>query len=133
MDNDYIKKRKHFETRLEVLKGNRTKLEPELKEINQYLSPETGAFNEPISEKKSKKDPYYKQNINTLPMYYINNLATAMVTNLTPSRLKWFRLKVEDETREESIYLTDTPLFGINCFGINCSTTYLSPICYSPN
>lgn len=107
MDNDYIKKRKHFETRLEVLKGNRTKLEPELKEINQYLSPETGAFNEPISEKKSKKDPYYKQNINTLPMYYINNLATAMVTNLTPSRLKWFRLKVEDETREESIYLTE--------------------------
>ena len=107
MDNEYIKRRKHFENRLEFLKGNRTKLEPELKEINQYLSPETGAFNEPITEKKMKKDSYYKQNINTLPMYYINNLATAMVTNLTPSRLKWFRLKVEDETREESIYLND--------------------------
>lgn len=107
VDNSYIKRRRHFEDRLAVLMGERTKLEPELKEINQFLSPETGAFNEPITEKKTKKDSYYKQNINTLPSYYVNNLATAMVTNLTPSRLKWFRLKVEDETREESIYLTE--------------------------
>ena len=107
MTNGYLTKRKHFENRFSVLKDNRSRLEPEWKDIRSFLAPDTGCFNDPVSDKNSNKDPYYTQNINTLPMYYINNLSTAMVSNLTPSRLKWFRLGVEDMTREESIWLTN--------------------------
>ena len=105
MANAYLTKKKHFENRFSALKEYRTRLEPEWKEIRAFLAPDTGCFDNPVTNKKSNKDPYYTLNINTLPMYYINNLSTAMVSNLTPSRLKWFRLSVEDETRDESIWL----------------------------
>lgn len=105
--NSYLSKKKHFENRLEALKNGRSRLESEWKSVGSFLAPDTGCFNEPSSDKNSNKDPYYKQNINTLPAYYVNNLATAMVSNLTPSRLKWFGLHVENETREESIWLTN--------------------------
>lgn len=106
MDKAYLTKKKHFENRHAALKESRTRLESDWKEIRAFLAPDTGCFDDPITNKKTNKDPYYTQNINTMPMYYINNLSTAMVSNLTPSRLKWFRLGVEDETREESIWLT---------------------------
>lgn len=107
MTDSYLTKKKHFENRFASLKQARSRLENEWKDIRSFLAPDTGCFDDPISNKNSNKDPYYTQNINTLPMYYINNLSTAMVSNLTPSRLKWFKLSVEDETREESIWLTN--------------------------
>ena len=107
MASSYLTKKKHFENRLEALKNSRSRLEPDWKSIGNHLAPDTGCFDDPSSSKVSNKDPFYKQNINTLPLYYVNNLATAMVSNSTPSRLKWFNLHVEDETREESIWLTN--------------------------
>ena len=107
MISKYLTKKKHFENRFSALKDNRSRLESEWKDIRSFLAPDTGCFDDPVSDKKSNKDPYYTQNINTLPMYYINNLSTAMVSNLTPSRLKWFRISIEDMTREESIWLTN--------------------------
>lgn len=107
MISKYLTKKKHFENRLESLKQSRTRLESDWKDISSFLAPDTGCFDDPKSDKNSNKDPYYRQNINTLPMYYVNNLATAMVSNLTPSRLKWFKLTVEDMSREESIWLTN--------------------------
>ena len=106
MTSEYLKKVKHFENRFEKLKSVRNRLESDWKSICSYLAPDTGVFDDPISSKNKNKDPFYKININTFPSYYINNLSTAMVSNLTPSRLKWFSLHVEDETREESIWLT---------------------------
>ena len=103
----YLTKRKHFDNRLKVLAENRTLFEPAWKEIRDYLAPDCGCFNDPVANKKTKKDPFYKQNINTLPAFYMKNLAAAMVSNLTPSRLRWFKLKVEGETREESIWLEE--------------------------
>lgn len=70
-----------------------------------YLAPDCGVFTDPVSEKKQKKDMFYKQNINTLPAFYMKNLAAALVGNLTPGRLKWFSLSVDNETREEKIWL----------------------------
>ena len=107
MASAYLTKKKHFENRFDSLKEARTRLEPEWKQIRSFLAPDTGCFDDPVTNKNTNKDAYYTQNINTLPMYYINNLSTAMVSNLTPSRLKWFKLSVEDETREESIWLTN--------------------------
>lgn len=107
MDNNYFTKKRHFEGRLESFKTSRTKLEPEWKEISEFLAPDTGLFIDPVSDKNSNRDIRGRRNINTLPAYYVNNLATAMVSNLTPSRLRWFNLHVDDETREESIWLTN--------------------------
>lgn len=107
MTSSYLSKKKHFENRLAALQAGRTRLESDWKSIGEYLAPDTGNFDNPVSNKQSNKDPMYRQSINTLPAYYVNNLATAMVSNLTPSRLKWFGLHVEDETREESIWLTE--------------------------
>lgn len=104
---DYLTKRKHFDSRLEKLKEKRTKYEKDWKEIREYLAPDCGCFSDPASEKDQKKDPFYKLNINTMPAFYMKNLAAAMISNLTPSRLRWFKLTVEDETREESIWLEE--------------------------
>ena len=103
--NDFLTKRKHFDSRLSALKTIRQNYESDWKEIRNYLAPDTGAFDDPVQERTQKKDAFYKQNINTLPSYYMTNLATALTTNLTPSRLKWFRLVVPNVTREESIWL----------------------------
>lgn len=104
---EYLTVRKHFDNRIDTLKQLRTLYEPEWKEVRDYLAPDCGCFNEPVSEKKIKKDSYYKQNINTLPAFYIKNLAAALVSNLTPGRLRWFKLGVDDETREENIWLSE--------------------------
>lgn len=101
---EYLTKRKHFDSRLSKLKDNRGKQENSWKEICDYLAPDCGCFNDPATEKDKKKDPFYKQNINTMPAFYMKNLAAAMVSNLTPSRLRWFKLSVDEETREESIW-----------------------------
>lgn len=101
----YLTKRKHFDNRLDALKQNRNKLETDWKEIRDYLAPDCGSFGDPSSEKKSRKDPFYKQNINTLPAFYVKNLAAAIIANLTPSRLRWFKLNVDNETREETEWL----------------------------
>ena len=101
----YLTKRKHFENRLEALKLNRSSYETEWKETRDFLAPDCGVFNDPSSEKNRKKEAFYKQNINTLPAFYIKNLAAALVSNLTPGRLRWFKIGVDDETREESIWL----------------------------
>jgi hypothetical protein len=102
---DYLTKRKHFDNRLSKLKENRVKHEKDWKEITEYLAPDCGCFSDPVSEKDKKKDPFYKTNINTMPAFYMKNLAAAMISNLTPSRLRWFKLNVDDETREETIWL----------------------------
>ena len=102
---DYLTKRKHFDNRLEVLKQNRNMFESDWKDIRDYLAPDCGCFVAPATNKTQKKDPFYKQNINTLPAFYMKNLAAAMISNLTPSRLRWFKLRVDEETREESIWL----------------------------
>ena len=138
MASDYLRKKKHFENRLDSLEQTRSRLEPEWKQIASYLSPDSGAFNDPKSEKQQNKDPFYKQNINTLPCYYINNLSTAMVANLTPSRLKWFKLSVEDETREESIWLTEATnkmyrIFAASGLYENLYGTFREAILYGSN
>ena len=138
MASSYLKKRKHFDNRLSALKEARSRLEPEWKEIGSFLSPDTGSFDDPTSNKNSNKDPFYRQNINTLPSYYINNLATAMVSNLTPSRLKWFSLHVEDETREESIWLTNATnrlykMFSASGLYENLYGSFREAILYGPN
>lgn len=140
--NDYLKKRKHFDNRLDVLKQNRSVYEGEWKEIRNYLAPDCGCFNDSSANKNVKKDAFYKQNINTLPSFYIKNLAAALLGNLTPGRLRWFKLAVSNETREESIWLSkvthkmydifnsaslyehlygafyESPLFGFNTIGM---------------
>lgn len=104
---EYLTVRKHFDNRLDTLKQIRALYEPEWKETRDYLAPDCGCFNEPASDKKIKKDAYYKQNINTLPAFYMRNLAAALVSNLTPGRLRWFKLSVDNETREENIWLSE--------------------------
>lgn len=138
MANGYLTIRKHFENRFEALKQSRSRLEPEWKDIRSFLAPDTGCFDDPVSDKNSNKDPYYTQNINTLPMYYVNNLSTAMVSNLTPSRLKWFRLSVEDATREESIWLTNAEnklyrLYESSGLYEKLYGTFKEAILYGPN
>lgn len=112
----YLTKRKHFDNRLEALKAKRSILEPEWKDIVQYLAPDCGSFDDPTSDKQKKKDPYYKQNINSLPAFYMKNLAAALVSNLTPGRLRWFRLNVDNESREESIWLNEVSRIMYNLF-----------------
>lgn len=104
LDN-YLTKRKHFTQRLDALKETRSLLEPEWKEIRSYLAPDTGCFDDPTSTSAIKKDAFYKQNVNTLPSFYFYNLAVALVMNLTPSRLHWFRLRVPEQTWEEQAFL----------------------------
>ena len=96
---------KHFKKRFEALKGLRQPRENLWKDCVHYLAPNIGCFNDPSTEKKSKRDLYYKDNINTLPAYRFRILATSMVSNLTPSKLRWFNIEVPDETREENIWL----------------------------
>lgn len=103
--NEYMTKRKHFDNRMNVLADERKIFESEWKDIRNFLAPDCGVFDDPTTEKTKKKDPFYKQNINTLPAFYLKNLAAALMSNLTPSRLRWFSLGVDDETREENIYL----------------------------
>ena len=96
---------KHFKNRFEALKNARQTREGVWKECVHYLAPNIGCFNDPSTEKKTKRDMYYKDNINTLPAYRFRILATSMVSNLTPSKLRWFNISVPDETREENIWL----------------------------
>ena len=103
--DNYLTKRKHFTQRLDALKETRSLLEPEWKEIRSYLAPDTGCFDDPTSTSAMKKDAFYKQNVNTLPSFYFYQLAVALVMNLTPSRLHWFRLRVPDQTWEEQAFL----------------------------
>ena len=103
--DNYLTKRKHFTQRLDALKETRSLLEPEWKEIRSYLAPDTGCFDDPTSTSAMKKDAFYKQNVNTLPSFYFCQLAVALVMNLTPSRLHWFRLRVPDQTWEEQAFL----------------------------
>ena len=103
--DNYLTKRKHFTQRLDALKETRSLLEPEWKEIRSYLAPDTGCFDEPTSTSAMKKDAFYKQNVNTLPSFYFYQLAVALVMNLTPSRLHWFRLRVPEQTWEEQAFL----------------------------
>lgn len=103
--DNYLTKRKHFTQRLDGLKETRSLLEPEWKEIRSYLAPDTGCFDDPTSTAAMKKDAFYKQNVNTLPSFYFYQLAVALVMNLTPSRLHWFRLRVPDQTWEEQAFL----------------------------
>lgn len=103
--DNYLTKRKHFNQRLEALKNTRSLLENEWKDVRSYLAPDTGCFDDPTSQSAIKKDAYYKQNINTLPAFYFYQLAVALVMNLTPSRLHWFRLQVQDKTWEEAAFL----------------------------
>jgi len=136
--SSYLTKKKHFENRLEALKSGRSRLESDWKTIGNHLAPDTGCFDDPSSSKITNKDPFYKQNINTLPLYYVNNLATAMVSNLTPSRLKWFSLHVEDETREESIWLTEAvnrlyKMFSASGLYENLYASFKEAILYGPN
>ena len=136
--NDYLTKKKHFQNRLEILKDLRSKRETEWKEEIMYLSPDSGSFDDPSSDKWNKKEPYYKLNINTLPSFYLKNLATALVSNLTPSRVKWFNLSVDDETREESIWLTNCvkkmfTLFGNAGLYEHLYNTYLESAVFGPN
>ena len=138
MASSYLTKKKHFENRLEALKSGRSRLESDWKTIGNHLAPDTGCFDDPSSSKITNKDPFYKQNINTLPLYYVNNLATAMVSNLTPSRLKWFSLHVEDETREESIWLTEAvnrlyKMFSASGLYENLYASFKEAILYGPN
>ena len=100
-----LTKRKHFTQRLDALKETRSLLEPEWKEIRSYLAPDTGCFDDPTSTSAMKKDAFYKQNVNTLPSFYFYQLAVALVMNLTPSRLHWFRLRVPEQTWEEQAFL----------------------------
>ena len=136
--NDYLTRKKHFQNRLDVLKDLRTKREAEWKEEVMYLSPDSGCFNDPSSEKQDKKEPYYKLNINTLPSFYLKNLATALVSNLTPSRVQWFRLSVDNETREESIWLNSCvkkmfTLFSNAGLYEHLYNTYLESAVFGPN
>ena len=103
--DNYLTKRKHFTQRLDALKETRSLLEPEWKEIRSYLAPDTGCFDDPTSTEAMKKDAFYKQNVNTLPSFYFYQLAVALVMNLTPSRLHWFRLRVPEQTWEEQAFL----------------------------
>lgn len=103
--DNYLTKRKHFTQRLDALKETRSLLEPEWKEIRSYLAPDTGCFDAPTSTSAMKKDAFYKQNVNTLPSFYFYQLAVALVMNLTPSRLHWFRLRVPEQTWEEQAFL----------------------------
>lgn len=103
--DNYLTKRKHFTQRLDALKETRSLLEPEWKEIRSYLAPDTGCFDDPTSTSAMKKDAFYKQNVNTLPSFYFYQLAVALVMNLTPSRLHWFRLRVSEQTWEEQAFL----------------------------
>ena len=103
--DNYLTKRKHFTQRLDALKETRSLLEPEWKEIRSYLAPDTGCFDDPTSTSAMKKDAFYKQNVNTLPSFYFYQLAVALVMNLTPSRLHWFRLRVPEQTWEEQAFL----------------------------
>ena len=103
--DNYLTKRKHFTQRLDALKETRSLLEPEWKEIRSYLAPDTGCFDDPTSTAAMKKDAFYKQNVNTLPSFYFYQLAVALVMNLTPSRLHWFRLRVPEQTWEEQAFL----------------------------
>lgn len=102
--DNYLTKRKHFTQRLESLKNTRTLLENEWKEVRSYLAPDTGCFDDPTSNNAIKKDAFYKQNVNTLPAFYFYQLAVALVMNLTPSRLHWFRLQVPEKTWEEAAF-----------------------------
>ena len=103
--DNYLTKRKHFTQRLDALKETRSLLEQEWKEIRSYLAPDTGCFDDPTSTSAMKKDAFYKQNVNTLPSFYFYQLAVALVMNLTPSRLHWFRLRVPEQTWEEQAFL----------------------------
>ena len=93
---DYLTVRKHFDNRLDKIKEARQPYESEWREISSYLAPDCGCFTDPKTNKQVKKEPFYKQNINTLPAFYMKNLAAALVSNLTPGRLRWFSLEVED-------------------------------------
>lgn len=143
LSDNYLTKRKHFDSRMSALKTTRQLFEPEWKEIRSYLAPDTGVFDDPTSTSALKKDAFYKQNINTLPAFYFYNLAVALIMNLTPSRLRWFRLNVPEKTWEESIFLKkaedtmlrvfsksglydhllnmfyETPLYGSASLGVN--------------
>lgn len=96
---------KHFNKRFGALKDIRKSREDVWKECVHYIAPNIGCFNDPSTEKKNKKDMFYKDNINTLPAYRFRILATSMVSNLTPSKLRWFNITVPEETREENIWL----------------------------
>lgn len=148
LSDNYLTKRKHFDNRLSSLKTTRQNFESEWKEIRSYLAPDTGIFDDPTSTSALKKDAFYKQNINTLPAFYFYNLAVALIMNLTPSRLKWFRLNVPEKTWEESIFLKnaedtmlrvfsksglydhllnmfyETPLYGSASLGLNGDLEY---------
>lgn len=113
-------------------------MEPEWKDVRNYLAPEAGSFDDPVSEKTKRKDPYYRQNINTLPMQYMANLATALAANLTPSKLRWFRLGVKDSTREEEIWLkqaSETMYSVFNSAGLyeNLYNSYFESMCFGPS
>lgn len=105
MNNKYLTKRKHFDNRLYKLMEDRRALETDWKEIRDYLAPDCGQFNDPKSDKNKRKDPFYKQNINTMPAFYMKSLAAAIVANLTPMQLQWFKLTVDNATREEQVWL----------------------------
>lgn len=105
MNNKYLTKRKHFDNRLYKLMEDRRALETDWKEIRDYLAPDCGQFNDPKSDKNKRKDPFYKQNINTMPAFYMKSLAAAIVANLTPMQLQWFKLTVDNASREEQVWL----------------------------
>jgi hypothetical protein len=104
---EYLTKRKHFDNRFKVLSQNREIYDSDWRDMRDYLAPDCGVFNDPSADKNKKKDAFYKQNINSMPAFYFKNLAAAMISNLTPSRLKWFKVSVDDETREENIWLNE--------------------------
>ena len=96
---------KHFKKRFESLKALRQPRESLWRDCVHYIAPNIGCFNDPSTEKKSKRDLYYKDNINTLPAYRFRILATSMVSFLTLCIFRWFNIQVPDETREENIWL----------------------------
>lgn len=121
LKDEYLTKKKHFENRFTTLKNLRQPFEANWHEINRYFGVGTGDFDAP-RQVPGAKSAFYEQNINTLPVRYVENLAASLVSTLTPSNMRWFGYEVKDETREERIYLrwcSEVILDLLNRSGLN--------------
>lgn len=99
--------RKYFDRELAAMKQDSSHLVDEWKDLQRNIAVDTGDFENPKSNKRKRKDPYYTHSINGKARKYSKLLAALMVAYMTPQRIRWYEYDFNngDNTYDESKFL----------------------------
>lgn len=120
---------KYYKSRLQELKEARREFEPDWRDENKYLAPGTGRFYATASnDKNRRKYTYPRENLNGMPQRYMRNLATSLVATLCPPDSRWFGFSVDEQTRDEQIWLHQASEITMGVFQSRSLTGYLESL-----